>query len=265
MQEPVESVARLGRLNLPGEPPEPSPDRSATRQMPNRLVRAVLAVAAALIAGVAGRVLLSDAGAVTLEVDAAAGGASAASSGLAQPTGTRSPAPDAAASGAAATATPSWSGPDGAAGSLVVHVVGKVRRPGLVTLAPGDRVADAVAAAGGATGSAALSRINLARRPVDGEQIVVPGPDDPVPPVAAGAPADGTGSNGLNGTGGGPLDLNAATQADLEELPGIGPVTAGRILAWRQAHQRFSRVDELGEVAGIGPKTLAQLRPLVRV
>lgn len=212
--------------------------------MPARLVRSVLVVAAALLAGVLGRALLSDAGDVTLAT---------------QPVAAPGPSPT-------AQLGPTWSESGAtetdASGAVVVHVVGRVRRPGLVTLAPGDRVADAVAAAGGPAGSAALGRINLARRPVDGEQILVPGPDDPLPPVAAGP---GPGSAQQPGAPTGLVNLNTASQAELEELPGVGPVTAGRILAWRQAHQRFTRVDELGEVAGIGPKTLARLRPLVTV
>jgi competence protein ComEA len=110
-----------------------------------------------------------------------------------------------------------------------------------------------------------LARLNLARVLVDGEQLVVPGPGDPVPaqqpaPSAPSAPAGG----GPPGTGA-PLDLNAAGQDALDALPGVGPVLAARIVAWRTQHGRFSTVDELGEVPGIGPKALERLRPLVRV
>jgi competence protein ComEA len=156
-------------------------------------------------------------------------------------------------------------GPTGGAtaggGLVVVDVEGRVRRPGLVRLPAGSRVADAVRSAGGAAPGAVLARLNLARVLADGEQLLVPGPGDPEPsgpagPVPGGAPA------GAPGT---PVDLNTATQEGLDALPGVGPVLAGRILAWRTQHGRFSTVDELGEVPGIGPKALERLRPLVRV
>ena len=156
---------------------------------------------------------------------------------------------------------PSGSGLQGS-GPVVVDVVGRVKRPGLVRLPDGSRVADAVSAAGGVTSGAALFKVNLARRLSDGEQVVIPGPNDPVP-------LTGAGNGGAGGTvgsgGGGPVDLNSATEQQLDSLPGIGPVTAGRVVAWRSQHGRFTRVDELGEVPGIGPKLLAQLKPLVRV
>jgi competence protein ComEA len=135
--------------------------------------------------------------------------------------------------------------------TLVVHVVGQVQNPGLVELPDGSRVADAITAAGGATDQADLAALNLARLLGDGEQILVPIPGETVPQA-------GAASSGL-------LDLNTADESALEELPGIGPVLAGRIVAWRQQHGRFSSVDELVEVAGIGPAILAQIRDLVRV
>jgi competence protein ComEA len=146
-----------------------------------------------------------------------------------------------------------------------VHVVGRVRRPGVRTLAAGARVSDALTAAGGALPGAALDHVNLARVVLDGEQVVVPGPGDPVP--AAAGPGSSGPPAGADGTGGAGrvVDLNAATDSDLDGLPGVGPVLAGRIVAWRTQHGRFSRVDELGEVAGIGPKLLERLRPLVSV
>ncbi len=155
---------------------------------------------------------------------------------------------------------------------LVVHVTGQVRDPGVVELPAGSRVVDAVRAAGGLTDQADQSTVNLARALVDGEQLWVgrPGEEPPAgwaPPAAA--PGGAAGGGGAGGAGGGadppPLDLNTATQADLEELPGVGPVTAGHILAWRDEHGRFSRVEELLEVSGIGERTLAQLEPLVTV
>lgn len=137
---------------------------------------------------------------------------------------------------------------------VVVHVSGAVRRPGLVHLAPGSRVADALAAAGGVTAKGTAESVNLARIVVDGEQIVV---TDTA--AAPGAPA--TASAGAPAV----VDLNAATLEQLDALPGVGPVLAGRILAWRTSNGRFSSVAELGEVSGIGEAILAQLRPLVRV
>jgi competence protein ComEA len=159
---------------------------------------------------------------------------------------------------AAAGSTPT---PTATPGVVVVDVEGRVRHPGLQRLPSGSRVADAVRAAGGVGAGAVLARLNVARLLVDGEQIVVPGPDDPVP--AAGG-ADGAGPPPGSASAG-PLDLNSATQEGLDALPGVGPVLAARILAWRTAHGRFTSVDELGEVPGIGPKALERLRPLVRV
>ena len=138
---------------------------------------------------------------------------------------------------------------------LVVHVVGAVRRPGLYRLPARARIADAVARAGGATRRADTSLVNLAAPLADGLQVVVPRK----------APA-GTGSTG--GDGGatepqGPVHLNSATLEDLDELPGIGPITAEKILAYRQEHGAFSSVDELDAVSGIGPARLEELRELV--
>jgi competence protein ComEA len=149
--------------------------------------------------------------------------------------------------------------PAAGAGVVVVDVVGQVRHPGLVRLPMGSRVADAIAAAGGATKAADIVRVNLARVLVDGEQLVLPRPGQTLatPPPPAGP--------GTTGAPSAPIDLNAASETDLDALPGVGPVLAGRILAWRAQHGRFSRVDELGEVSGIGDKLLAELTPLVRV
>jgi competence protein ComEA len=138
---------------------------------------------------------------------------------------------------------------------VMVHVVGEVREPGVVQLPAGSRVVDAVRAAGGLRRGGRLGGTNLARVLTDGERIEIGGQEAV---VAGGAPGQAGGSAG-------PLDLNTATAEQLDALPGIGPVTAAKILAWRSTHKRFSVVDELAEVPGIGPKTLADLRPLVRV
>jgi competence protein ComEA len=171
--------------------------------------------------------------------------------------------PTSARSGAPAGMLPPGAGPTGppsatAAAIVVVDVEGRVRRPGLVRLPAGSRVADAVRAAGGTGPGAVLTRLNLARVLVDGEQVLVPGPGDPVPAAAPGAAGGGS-------TPGSPLDLNAGTVESFDTLPGVGPVLAARIVAWRTEHGRFTSVDELSEVPGIGPKALERLRPLVRV
>jgi competence protein ComEA len=145
------------------------------------------------------------------------------------------------------------------AADVVVHVAGEVAVPGVVVLPVGARVVDALAGAGGATSEAALDGINLARELVDGEQVVVPtrGAPGVADPPAAAAPTaylpDGR------------LDLNAATAADLEALPGVGEVTAARILAWREASGPFGDPVELREVRGIGEATWLDLRDLVAV
>ena len=158
---------------------------------------------------------------------------------------------------------------------VVIDVVGQVARPGVVTVPDGSRVVDVLSAAGGPLPSADVQRLNLARLVTDGEQVFVPRPGEtpPVPVGALGGAGGGTGggSGGAGAAGstvagaGGVVDLNTATVAALDTLPGVGPVLAQRILDWRQQHGRFSSVDELGEVSGIGDKLLEQLRPKVRV
>jgi competence protein ComEA len=147
-----------------------------------------------------------------------------------------------------------------AVAEVVVHVVGAVRRPGLVRLPAGARVADAMDAAGGPTDAARLASVNLARPVLDGEQVVLQrrGRPSVLGAPAVSAPAAGAGPAP-------PVDLNTATLDVLDGLPGIGPVLAQRILDWRTAHGRFSSVDELGEVSGIGEATLSDLAPLVVV
>jgi competence protein ComEA len=160
---------------------------------------------------------------------------------------------------------------------VVVHVLGAVRKPGLVTLAAGSRVQDAIAAAGGLAAKADPGELNLAQAVTDGQQIVVGTKNKPAGEVrngtAGGSGGSGSGGSGAGGSGAGgsgtgsgqPVDLNAATPAELEELPGVGPVMAGKILAWRTENGRFSRVEELQEIDGVGPKTYAKLAPLCRV
>ncbi|MCW2755587.1 MAG: comEA [Marmoricola sp.] len=143
--------------------------------------------------------------------------------------------------------------PTAASSVVVVDVAGKVPHPGVLTLPAGSRVIDAIRRAGGARRGVDLSGVNLARVLVDGEQVLV-GRDPP----AGGAPAPGAGSAGA---GSAPVNLNSATLDQLEGLPGVGPVTAQKILDWRTAHGSFTSLDELLEVPGIGAKTLANLSP----
>jgi competence protein ComEA len=142
-----------------------------------------------------------------------------------------------------------------AAKLLVIDVAGAVRRPGLYRLREGSRIDDAIAAAGGPTAKAQLDAVNLAAPIADGEQVVVPGRG------VAGAPAATPPAAGSSPSA--PLDLNTATAEQLDSLPGIGPVTAQKILDYRQAHGPFHSVAELEGVPGIGPGRLSQLKGLV--
>ncbi len=150
----------------------------------------------------------------------------------------------------------------GPGGALLVHVVGQVRRPGVVRVPAGGRVEDAVRLAGGPTSAADLSLINLARPLVDGEQVRVLAKGE-APTAAGAAPGGVGGSSGLGGANGGRVSLNSADAGALDTLPGVGPVLAARILSWRTEHGRFTSVEELGEVSGIGDRLLSLLRPLV--
>jgi competence protein ComEA len=149
--------------------------------------------------------------------------------------------------GADAVASPGGS-------AVVVDVVGAVRRPGLYRFAHGSRIADAVRRAGGPTRRAAVAQVNLAAPLADGEQVVVPVRGSPGAVASAGAGA---------GSPTAPLDLNSATAEQLDALPGIGPVTAQKILDYRAQHGAFSSVDELDAIAGIGPARIDQLKGLV--
>lgn len=141
-----------------------------------------------------------------------------------------------------------------AAATLVVHVVGAVRRPGLYRLPEGSRIDDAIRKAGGARARADLGLINLAAPVADGQQVLVPRRASPgAPPVEVGVPAAPAG----------PVQLNTATLEQLDALPGVGPVTAQKILAYREEHGAFQSVDELDAVPGIGPTRLEELRQLV--
>ncbi|MFF1383245.1 ComEA family DNA-binding protein [Arthrobacter sp. NPDC058288] len=160
---------------------------------------------------------------------------------------------------------------------IVVHVAGAVNRTGVVELPEGSRVHEAIAAAGGSADGADLNRLNLAAVLSDGQKIHVPRIGEPAD--ASGAAAGDTGSgargsgdaasaaagSGQTGADGAKIDLNSASAEELGALPRVGPVLAQRIVDWRKEHGRFSTVEELDAVDGVGPKMLETLLPLVRV
>ncbi|MFP3461497.1 ComEA family DNA-binding protein [Arthrobacter globiformis] len=170
---------------------------------------------------------------------------------------------------------------DGAAGNVVVHVAGAVKKTGVVRLPRGSRVHEAIAAAGGARPEADLDRLNLATPLEDGQKIYVPRRGAPEPADTTGAaPPDKTGAAGASGAGGTPangtggpagngasgkINLNTATVEELGELPRVGPVLAQRIVDWRTQQGPFKSPEELDAVDGVGPKMLEALLPLVTV
>ncbi len=155
---------------------------------------------------------------------------------------------------AAPTATPSPS-------SILVHVAGQVRRPGVYEFGEGDRVIDAIDAAGGVRGDAALDELNLAAPLTDGSQVLVPGRS-----AAAAAPiGEGSTTSGAADATTAKINVNTADAAELEELPGIGEVLSQAIVDYRAENGPFSSVDELEDVSGIGPAILEDVRDLVGV
>jgi competence protein ComEA len=159
-------------------------------------------------------------------------------------------------SSAPAAAAPGTSDASGVPPTVVVHVAGAVARPGVLHLPEGARVVDAVEAAGGAAPDADLDRVNLAAPIADGARVLVPRAGEAATAVEGDLTAGGVE---------GPLDLNLATEGQLDELPGIGPATAAAIVEYRERHGPFATVDSLVDVPGIGDAKLAQLRDLVRV
>ena len=156
----------------------------------------------------------------------------------------------------------SGGGGAGADGFATVQVVGEVHRPGVYRLRAGERLDDAVREAGGATDKADLAGVNLAAKVEDGKQVLVP---------RKGAPGGGAAAAGVAAAGGAAspaagqqLNLNTATPEQLDQLDGVGPTTARKIVAYRQQHGGFRSVDELDQVPGIGPKRLAALRDQLR-
>ncbi len=170
--------------------------------------------------------------------------------------------------------------PASAATTVVVQVLGEVRRPGVVELPAGSRIADAVTACGGLTSRGDPGELNFAAVLQDADQVIIGTAASPRGEVRHGlqaGPSTGGGAAGVAGgsssdapaasTGGAgePMDLNQATAEQLDQIPGVGPVTAERILSWRSEHGRFTSVEQLQEIDGIGPKTYARIAPYVRV
>lgn len=147
--------------------------------------------------------------------------------------------------------------PENASGEVVVHVAGAVSSPGVYTLPADSRVDDAVRAAG-ATADADLSQLNLAQKLADGQKITVPAADETPAPVDNAAPSDSSQSGAL-------VNINTATQEELETLPSIGEVRAQAIIAYREEHGGFRTTDELMEVSGIGEKIFADISPHITV
>ncbi|WP_407344059.1 helix-hairpin-helix domain-containing protein [Pengzhenrongella phosphoraccumulans] len=238
------------RYGHPLEHPSPDAPSGARRWALGLRLAAVAAIAVAVLgAGVVARATLtSPAAPVTAEPQPRASSVEAVPGGGSVPG--RSAVPG---------AVPGAGDQSGA--DVVAHVVGQVLAPGVVRLAPGSRVVDAIQAAGGAAPAADLAGINLARVVVDGEQVVVPAPGEAAPAAVTGGAI-----GAVPGRDAEPLvDLNSADLAALDALPGIGPVLAQRIVDWRTEHGRFTAVEELGEVAGIGDALFGRLHGLVRV
>jgi len=183
---------------------------------------------------------------------------SSADSGAGTPAPATAPvAPRSAAVGATTTTA-------GASEDVTVHVAGAVARPGVYELDGGARVIDAVESAGGGVPEADLDRLNLAEKLVDGERVLVQKVGDPAVAAAPGVPG-GSGETGSTGAPAGPINVNTATLAELETLPGIGPTLAQAIIAERDRRGGFRAVNELRSVRGIGDKRFADIEPLVTV
>ena len=214
---------------------------------------------------------------------ALASGSPAASSSPGTTTTSSSAEPVPAAAGPTTGTSQSPGDPASSAAPMIdVHVLGAVKHPGVVALPPGSRVQDALDRVGGTKKSAALGDLNLAQPLADGQQVFIArhgGTSEVRDPVAippggadpAGSGASGTTGSATSGAGGAsppagrPVNLNTATVDELDQLPGVGPVTAQKIIDWRTQHGRFDSPAELQEVDGIGPKTYADLASMVTV
>lgn len=160
---------------------------------------------------------------------------------------------------------PSVEASPGSPATLIVHVAGAVRRPGVYALRPGARVIDAVRAAGGGAPGADLGSINLARPLADGERVYVPRRGETPGPEASGVGGVVSGGGSSSGSASEKLNLNTATAAQFEALPGIGPVLAQRIVDYRTQHGPFRSVRDLLKVEGIGEKKFAAIKDHVTV
>ncbi len=163
------------------------------------------------------------------------------------------------------SAGPSSGATTGSGKQVVVHVIGAVKTPGVVRLADGSRIADAITAAGGLSPTAAMGELNLAQVLVDGTQLKIGTRKHPGGWIRDGSSGGAGGGGSGGGSSSSKVSLNAATLQQLDTLPGIGPVTAQKIIDWRKAHGKFTAITELQEVDGIGPKTYADLADAVRL
>ena len=238
-------------------PVEPAPHQTVTDRIRVLAVRHVKALAVvALVAVVVATWMVVRA--KTLPVGEPGSGSTLAWTSTASPVvSAESPTAPDPPSPVAPTPEPDWR----------IHVLGAVVNPGVVTVPARSRVIDAIQAAGGLRPDADPAELNLAAVLSDGAQVVIGTLDAPAGEVRTGAAAvPAAGSEAPAATPASSLiNLNTATAAELDTLPNVGPVTAGAILAWRDQHGRFNRVDELLEVDGIGPKTYAQIEPHVTV
>lgn len=214
------------------------------------LVGSLLATAV-LVWSALGRPALPDAGVVTADVPAADVGEDP-----------QDPQDPAGSEGSTAGEADHPDAEPGDRGEVTVHVAGAVVSPGVVTLPAGSRIADAIAAVGGLLDDADPARVNLARPLVDGEQVLVLREGEEPPPTAAGGPSAG---GEAAGSPAGPIDLNTATVAQLQTLPGIGPTLAQRIVSHREQHGPFRAPGDLRDVSGIGEKRFQDLAGLITV
>jgi len=260
---------RLAALLNPVEIPEPTGQPESLALRPRVRPRAAVLLLAVIAVGALIGIGSTRSGSVVPVGQVPPVAILASSTAVAGPLATSTPNPAASSGPAVRASVTSGAGASAVpvVGTVTVHVTGEVRRPGLVRLPAGARIDDAIRATGGVRPGGRLGAVNLAAPLLDGTQIVVGG-SPPSPGVGSGTVGGTTsGTTGSGSTdGAGPLNLNQASETDLDALPGVGPVMAGRILDARAARGgRFTSVDELREISGIGERTFARLSPLVTV